>query len=1197
MNKIRIFGVVVLVCLTICFAPAAQAQLSELGSITGTVTDAKGGVIPNVAITITNTDQNVVVKTATTDKDGTYNAELLPVGHYSVTAEITGFKKSTQTGITLHAAEKLTVNLTLEVGTVSEVVTVEANALQIETRSATPTGVVTGTQIRNLALNTRNYEQLVTLMPGVSGSNLNQLYIGNSVPGGTVATVPFSINGQRNSSNYWTIDGVDNVDRGSDLTLGNFPSVDALTEFTVQKSLYDAEFGRAGGATINVITKSGANQFHGDAYEFFRNNDLNANNFFNNAAKPQIPIAPLRYNDFGYTIGGPIWKNHTFFFFSEEFRRVITYGTVSASEPTPAMLTGNFQNNVCVAYSAVTGLCTTNSNTISPATFNPAATAYIKDLWSKFAGPNNPPVSIFSLFSPLRNIFNARQELVRIDHTFNTKFSVFGRYEHDSIPTVEPGGLFTGDAFPNVGTTDTNSPGWQAMAHYTYTISANWLNDGGYGYNYSAIVSNPVGLDASANSPDVVAAITLPFKSTLARIPGLSISNISGIASFGPYRDFNRDQDAFDNMTWIRGRHTVRFGFSYNHYQKTENAGGNNTGGFSFPQSPAPLQSTLVGTINPVNMTPNCITSSGICNTEQAWANFLLGSQATFSQLSQDAVADIRDQQWEFYGQDEIRLKSNLTLTVGLRYSRFGAPYTGNGQLQNFDPALYNPANAPAISYNGQLCLVGNCPGGTTYPAGGTITNITPNPNYDPLNGFIIAGSTAFGHKSPYGNAVTNTDNRDFAPRVGLVWDPFKDGKTSVRAGYGIFYDSTLFGIYEQNLFNDPPFTTSLTTLPGAPFTNPSAGTASVSASTPNLGGSGSAAMEALPWHTPYSQQWSLDVQRQVRKDLTIDVGYYGNNAHHLLGVEDFNQPHVGVGAADGLSCGTHTVGLTDGQPFGTACTGASPAQTTIFTSGNFNRENIIRPFTGYAEIAAIAPRFNSNYHSLQAQMTKRWGQNSLFILNYTWSHNLTNNASDRSNAPQDMYNVLAEYGPSALDRRYNVTANYVYSLPWFKGQEGFAGHALGGWVLSGIIVYYSGTPLTVTTSSVDPGGIGCPGSSPISCRPDLTGNPNLPGATFPFFFNTAVFSAVPNGQVRNGDSGRGIITGARYQTWNLAVFKDTKIHGESNYVEFRLESTNTFNHTNFNCCGSTNNTSSLFGKITSANDPRIVQLALKLYF
>src|SRR5215831_3704248 len=316
-----------LLILAVLFSACAVAQ-NITGSIVGVVKDPTGAVVATAAVSITNTDTGVVVRKVKTDNNGDYSAPLLPIGHYSVIVEAQGFKKSTEQNIQLNVNDKLTVNVTLQVGATAENVVVEANPLQVELQSATATGLINGVQIRELALNTRNYEQLVTLLPGVSSSQAtDQLYVGNFSPIGT-NVVSFSIGGARTSENNWTIDGADNVDRGSNLTLLSFPSVDSIAEFKVLRGAYDPEFGRSGGAQVNVVTRSGTNLFHGTGYEFFRNDWLNANNFFNkrftDPAKV-LPRPPLRYNNFGWNLGGPVilpgynGHNKTFFFFGEEF--------------------------------------------------------------------------------------------------------------------------------------------------------------------------------------------------------------------------------------------------------------------------------------------------------------------------------------------------------------------------------------------------------------------------------------------------------------------------------------------------------------------------------------------------------------------------------------------------------------------------------------------------------------------------------------------------------------------------------------------------------------------------------------------------------------------------------------------------------------------------------------------------------------
>lgn len=1139
----------------VCLAAAASVRAQDItGSIVGTILDSKDAAVTGATVTIKNLEKNQDVATMKTGSQGEYAFPGLLVGHYTVTVEANGFKKTAKENISLNVHDHIEENFKLEVGAMTESVTITADALHVETETATQAGLISGTEVHELPLTTRNFAQLTQLMPGVSNSStVDTMYIGTTLPGGTTATIPFYINGERNSSTYWTIDGADNIDRGSDLTLLNYPSVDAIEEFKVLRGNYDPEYGRSGGAQVTVVTKSGTNAFHGSLYEYFRNDVLQANNFFNNLSKVARP--PLRYNDFGYTIGGPVYiphvynekKEKTYFFFSQEIRRVITYGTVSALVPTAGMKVGNFSAPVCTAFDA-NGNCTATGMTIS--NINPTAAAYIKDIWNNVPTPNQPGTAN-TLNTPLRNVFDANQQLVRIDHTFTKKFSVFGRFIHDSIPTIEPGGLFTGAALPGVSTTSTNSPGWNVVAHLVTTISPNLLNDGGFQYSQGAILSNPIGTDLSSLSPDIKP--TLPFADTLGRIPSLSMSGLSGIAGFGPYRDYNRNYNGFDNQTWIKGRHTFKFGFSYNHYQKTENTAGNNVGAFSI------LTTGQTGTVGAVTLDTNSF--------EESWANFLLGRVDTFTQASIDITPNINTSQTEFYAQDEWRLRPNFTITFGARYSMFRQPTDKNGELTNFDPSLYDPSKAPTLipaaggTSVGLMCLTAGCPGG-----------VAPNPNYNPLNGIIVNGSG-----SPFGSKVSNEDNSNIGPRIGFAWDPWGNGKTSIRGGYGIFYDSSLFGIIEQNIFANPPFVQNVT-INSTTLSNPAGGSATVSNSPPTLH------VTMLPNSTPYTQQASLDVQHEFGSGWLVDVGYVGNRGVHLLGEEDLNMPTAGAFVPAGLAI-TLSSGIT------------VPGTSAKPTTQNETVLNLIRPFKGYGPITAIESRFNSNYNALQSEVQKRWGA-SILKLDYTYSKALSDNQTDRSTAPQDLNNILGEYGPLQGDRTHIFSADYVYMLPWLKSQQGLAGHILGGWQLSGIVSMATGLPLTVTsTQGNDPAGQGVKiSSSPASYRPDEILDPNT-GAPqgFTQWFNTAAFVNAPAGQQRGGTERRGAVRGPGYQRWDVSLGKDIRVTERFGF-EFRADAINVWNHTNFQGVdtGLGDNT---FGKITSTRDPRVLQLGLKFHF
>ncbi|MBV9746847.1 MAG: adenylyl cyclase, partial [Acidobacteriia bacterium] len=449
-----------------------------------------------------------------------------------------------------------------------------------------------------------------------------------------------------------------------------------------------------------------------------------------------------------------------------------------------------------------------------------------------------------------------------------------------------------------------------------------------------------------------------PFANTQGVVPTLMFTGAptaSSVIGYGPYTEYNRNYNFFDNLTWIRGRHTLKFGFSSNRYQKTENAA-SDQGTFTFSNQGNP--------------------GSSANSFYQSWANFLLGNVATFTQPSTDITPNIWAWQHEAYAQDDFRVTPRLTAYFGVRWSFFGEPTDANNLLDNFDPALNNRANAPQI----------NPSNGNIVPGTGNNTS---------LNGVIVGGKG-----SPFGAAVSNSNYADFAPRMGLAWDPFGGGKTSIRAGYGVYYDSPLFGGYEQNTFANPPYVQSVT-YNNASFSNVASAALSVSASPLALHAT------PIPFRSPYVQQWSFDVQRQLPRDMILDVGYYGSKGTHLLGIVDINEAYPGVALTTGLH---------------------APNGNTVFTTADTPNINAVRPYLGFNTINAIETAFDSNYHSLQVGFRKQFAAAGLIGAAYTYSKNLTDNWSDRSNAPQNSYNWHeGEYGPAMLDRTHVFTLNYVY--------------------------------------------------------------------------------------------------------------------------------------------------------------------------
>ncbi len=1123
MNKRRLSSVLFLAA--VAAFPVFGQDIS--GTIEGTVLDPSQSVVAKAKITVTNVDRNQVLRQINTDNTGIFTAPLLPVGTYSLKIEAPGFKSETRTGIVLNVHDDLKFNIALQIGAVSENVEVHEDPVKVELSSVANANVIQGIQVRELPLATRNYEQLVALMPGVTASATDELYIGNSSPAGTSATVPFSVNGNRNSANNWTVDGADNVDRGSNLTLMTFPSIDSIEEFKVQRSLYTADSGRAGGAQVSVITRSGTSKFHGSLYEFDRNDAFAANNWINNANKVNVvngvaKVPPLRWNDFGGTLGGPIpvWKKgsarKTFFFFSTEARDIITYTTFQPTVPTSAMVAGNFPTAVCLTNNAP---CTTSSTTIAPSLINPYAAEYVKDIFSKIAlNATSTTAGIF----PERNLYNSRQEIIKLDQTLSEKVSLWFKLENDSIPTTEPGGLFTGSAIPGGAITNTNSPGRAYVLHLQQTVRANILNEAGFNYTNSAIHSTPLGLTAKANSPDI--NVPEPYNNPEGVIPTVAITSGSSIVGYGPYNEYNKNFAWFDTLTWLKGRHAFKFGYIQNRYNKTENAA-SGQGSFTFTNTGAP---------------------SGTASFTQSFANFLLGNVSTFTQPSSDVTPNLWAWQTEAFVQDDYRISPRLSVSIGARWSYFGQPTENKGMLTNFDPALYQASLAPRID-----------------PTSGNIVAGTATLPY--MNGIIQGGVN-----SPFGRNIANNNWHNIAPRLGLAWDPFGNGKTSFRAGAGMYYDSGLFGTYEQSIFQNPPFVQSVT-YSNASFSNVMSGTPPGTVSTVYARGT------QLPNLTPYVWQWSGGIQRQLLKGALLDVTYAGSKGTHLIGIVDINQAMPGVALAAGL----HAAG-----------------GNTVFTGTDDPRINAVRPYLGYNAINTIQSAFDSNYNSLQTSLTKPFGTRGLVSFSFTWSKNLTDNGSDRSNAPQSSYNWHeGEYGPATLDRQKVVTANYVYTLPVPSSLKGPAAYVLKGWQVSGLLSFYTGSPFTVTTSNLDAAGLGLIGNSASSARPDMICDPNANAPhTIVQWFNTSCFVATPQGQIRPGNAGRGVVRGPGFENWDASLAKTFYFKEKAN-LEFRGEALNATNHPNPNGFGSTNITSSLFGQITTYRAPRRLQLGLKFTF
>ena len=1138
--------------LTVLILSAAGLAQELAATLTGTVTDASGALVPNATLVVHSEDTGADVRKVTTSSTGNFNITNLPAGTYTVTVQLEGFQKFVASSVILNVAEKHTLDVQLKAGKVTESVEVTAENTPIQTTTAEQSGTVTGDQVRELALNNRNFEQLILLQPGVA----NQLP--DKVGFGLANNTSISVNGARTGANNYTVDGADINDSGSNGTLLNTPSIDAIQEFTLERSNYDAAFGRSGGGQIVVATKTGTNTFHGSAYEFNRNNYFNGNTFAGRAsiaagnplsASNTVPIE--RYNDYGFTLGGPLFipkffhpqKNKTYFFWSEEWRKASTPGTNDINVPSVAELGGVFTSPIPVAPSG----CLTASGgtyTIAPSCFSQNSVAYL----AAFMAPNPPNNSTGDqLITNYSQLNNFRQDIIRLDQIVGDKVRLFGRYMEDVVPQNEPFSLWGGGNYPGVENTSLNAPGRNLVVNATITLSPKVVNEIEYADAWGAINSNLT--NAIANSPSFLSKLTnnTAYTDPNGRAPNVSISGLTGLGNgSAPYFERNIDRNIFDNLSIQHGNHTFRTGFTSMWMQKTENA---SAGAASF------------------NFTAG--------NGDPAFANFLLGQADQYSQPNKDTIPHLHYTNFEFYVQDDWKVTRRLSLNLGVRYSYFPSPTDSNNTLVNFVPSLFNPANAPVIDpVSGNMAAGNNAAtyaNGLIFPKGTACAAAQAVPA--PLVGC-----------SPYGARVNPSSNNNWGPRLGIAYDPFGDGKWAVRTGLGLFYDRTLNGIWEQNAFGDPPLvqtTTKLNTSTSSLnlFDSPLGGTAGANPLGPNaLTITGTPAFKV-----PSYLDYNLSVQHEIMPNTVLEVGYVGTKGTHLLGDIDLNQPTV-------------------------AAREAAVPGTDV---------NAVRPNFGYGAINDRATVYTSNYNSLQVSLNRRFSRGLTLELGYTWSKLLTTNPFDRGLSAYDTYNLKQSYGPSVLNTPQMLVVSYVYDLPFYRSQSGFTGRVLGGWELSGITTIQSGQSQIMTQSN-DPWALVTTNQSTISCtvsvknptcplypgglgmtrpgetvfiRPDQIGDPHGP-KTATEFFNTAAFVPAVG---HFGSSRPGAILGPGIQVWDMSLIKNIKF-AERLGLQLRLETFNTFNHGNPSGID-TNVGDSNFGAVTAWHDPRNVQIGAKIKF
>ena len=1156
-----------IVGLFLLFAAVAFAQ--DTATLTGTIRDNTGAVIPRASVTLKNTATGIV-RELKTNSAGEYVIAAVPPGQYNLTVSVAGFRKYQADGVILRVAQNARIDVTMQVGNLHQEVTVHGEGLaQVNTQSSELGGTITGKELTQLQLNGRNFTQLITLVPGVS----NQTGQDEGVVGAE-GSISYSVNGGRTEYNNWEVDGGDMMDNGSNFSLNVYPSVEAIEEVQVLTSNYGAQYGKNGSGTVEVETKSGTNQFHGSLWEFARNEAFNAHNYFD---VPGTPKAGYKKHDFGYSVGGPIWKNHTFFFWLQNWRRENVPYNFYSFVPSMANRQGNF-NDVCSVPNPTD--CPFDPSTGNPFNNNqlPSIDPNAQYLLNMIPAPN--------LGSGANSIFAAavgqpthwREELIRLDHDFNSKLRLTFRAIHDSWDTTKATVTWGGESFPTIGT-HFIGPGVEIVARLTATASPTLLNEFVASYTTDHIKQ----INTNPSVWTRTSSFTMPglFPDFGGKLPGFCL-NTSGAYGGGfcegptafPWENSNPTFTYRDNLTKSLGKHKLVFGGYFMNAEKNEMAYTDLGGDLVFDST------------YPVS-------------TGNSFADLLMGNIASFSQASAQPKYHINFKIFEPYFQDDYHIRKNLTLNLGLRVSLFGTFWEKNHLISNWRPSAYSPASAP------QLDIDGSATGqqGALIPGTG-----------NPFDGMVQCGIGGI----PRGCLTGHLFNP--APRLGFSWDPRGDGKMAVRGGYGIFFEHTNGAEGNaENLEGTPPIVETPTQYNVTGYNN--------------VGGQGllfplstTSIPDRAVW--PYVQQWHVDIQRDLIHNTVATLAYVGAKGTHLTLQHELNQLHptpasqnpyqVGQPITD-FDCswgpgsaqpnvivdnyGVPTNAMTSfgaPVPYIPSSTGglpSGPAVNLAVACGNdpdLYRTN----FPGLSSIQRVEPEANSNYNALQFSLRKTSGALTLDVA-YTYSHSLDDSSDNVDSNFVNSYDVHQNYASSNYDQRHILTVAWTYDLP-FRG-KGLSHALLGGWQWAGIMTAQTGTPFSVVNGVYgDSAGV-ADGTTGIGSFADRIGNPhaspncpNLANGTKGVpLFNCAAFTQTQG--LTFGNSGRNSLNNPPRTNLDTSVYKVFKPK-ENIQVQFRAEAFNVFNHTQWNGVNPyVSTTNFLFS--TGAHMPRVLQFALRITF
>ena len=1220
---------------------AALAWASVTGSISGIVKDPSGSIVPDATVTAVNT-QTGVQSAIQSDGKGVYNFPNLPVGTYDVVVEHPGFKQYRKTGIIVDANSAIKLDVMLEVGQVSEKVTVSSDVVQVETQSTQLGEVINSQKMTAVPLNGRNFTDLLSLQPGVvphayssQAPGINDRTVSGSSPNQDLNAGNQSVNGQREAANGFMVNGA-NVNEGKNNGTAVIPNLDSIEEFRIITNNYDAEYGNYSGGQVNVITKSGTNNLHGSLFEFNRNTAFNTRNFFDPG-----PAGKLIQNQFGGTVGGPIKKNKIFFFADYQGTRLIQGQTQSRLVPSDNDRSGNLSDGVAGTMSGIVGdgdpassaqlwssvlsnrlgytvqageaygapdCVTTNvglpnhcvfpGQMIPSTAFSPAAKGLLP-----FIPKSNIPLNGGINFSTSAAEQHLRDDKGGIRVDANSRWGLLSAYWHidDDL---------SNDPYPNGGA---NVPGYNALSYsrpqvlvlgdtktfgstavnefrFSWLRSANHLFEpqGGLGVTLASL-----GFTTGFEAPGGVG----PIEPSLEGVPGLAFNNFQIGVPSDTTAQFNNTFQWQDNFSKIYGRHSLKFGGQFHYDQINDRNFFGENGFFDFFGD----------------------------ETGSDWADFLLGAPSDFIQASKQ-ILDSRSKYLGLYGQDSWRVTPNLTFNYGLRWE-FNMPwYDTQNKIETLIPGVQS-----------RVFLPGTCDGCTGPPTG-----------------YLVPGDPGVPR------TLAPTQYHNFSPRLGLAYSPGADsgflakltggpGRTSIRAGFGIFY-TAVEDLTQFQEIGDPPYglfyVSPVSPLLESPYIDRASGNSEgqrfpfvfpapgVSAKNPNTTFNW-AGVEPISGtllykttnKTPYTISYHLSTQRQIGSHTVVSLNYVGSQSHKLISEIEANLPNAGLclqlneapfnpdPVGNPQVCGPGGQGgqytLPPGVAFPASATpnvqssgpcATNPAQTcnvvnTVYT--------ILGPQFGNNPYEATIAQ--SSYNSLQASV-RHTSSYSTFLVGYTYSKCL-----DNASGLQEGVNPIdpaRSLGLCIFDVTHNFVGSYEVQLPFdraFHADSGWKNKLAAGWSISGITTFATGLPVTLTEQDDN----SLSGTINTEANVDLPNytpgkilNNTNPRSGQPYF-NVFLFSQEPLGQI--GNSRRRFFHGPGLNNWDMALLKNTKLT-ESKTLEFRFEAFNIWNHTQFqNPSGNINGATldgngnitdpGSFGFVTAANSSRVLQAGLKLMF